>query len=300
MLKQRYFKVGFTVCVHRLNLVFEEAGEHRGGLVDTVSTDIRDARPSTLLNTDLPSVIEHEIPAFLADQDLENTDTSLPSFTPRLSAPDTVYAVFVGTNDLGNLAFLTDSQSPGKVLRDYTSCIYNALDHLYAAGGRNFILMNTVPLHLAPQYANETLHGANSTRYYPDKAADLTMISERMHEETTSVNEIFKYRTPYEMLLSRRYAGAHLALFDTWRLFSDIYDDPAAYLNGSEPLTVEGWEHHCNSNNEECSYLYNNTSPDSFMWLDELHPSEQVHRILARSIVATMNGSSEYATYWSG
>lgn len=40
------------------------------------------------------------------------------------------------------------------------------------------------------------------------------------------------------------------------------------------------------------------TANDSFMWMDELHPSGQVHRVLGREIVKTLDGRSGYATYW--
>jgi len=88
---------------------------------------------------DFPSVLDYEIPAFLADK-----ETSLFTNTFALSSSRTLYALFIGTNDLGNTAFLTDSQLPGLLLTNYTSCLFTALDRIYASGGRNFLLMNTV------------------------------------------------------------------------------------------------------------------------------------------------------------
>jgi GDSL-like Lipase/Acylhydrolase len=225
-----------------------------------------------LIKADFPSVVDYEIPAFLADADADLVNTTQPFYEPPRNDTNAVYAIFIGTNDLGNIAFLTDSQVPGKVLSEYTDCVYGAFDSLYAAGGRFFILMNTVPLYLAPQYANDSLHGVTASQYYPDKGPNHTEIAYTMHQETTSVNDIFKYQTPYEVLVANRYPGAHFALFDTWQLFSDIYNHPAAFLNGTHPLSVEGFEHHCNLTGGDCTYKYNNTRPDSFMWYDELHP----------------------------
>jgi hypothetical protein len=42
-----------------------------------------------------------------------------------------------------------------------------------------------------------------------------------------------------------------------------------------------------------------NASPDSFMWYDELHPSEQTDRVIAREFVDVVKGNSKWATYWS-
>ncbi len=248
-------------------------------------------RHFTTIASDFPSVLEYEIPAFLAEHS--------PSFDGRTSrnlGTDTVFAILIGTNDLGNAAFLTDSQVPGRLLHDYTECVYRAFDAIYAVGGRNFVLMNTVPLHLAPQYAAD---GAPATHYYPDKPSNLTEVAARIQRDTASVNEIFRYKTPYELLIAQRYPGSDFALFDTWRLFTDIYNNPHLYLNGTEELTVNDWSHHCSVAGTDCVHRHNDTSPDSFMWWDELHPSEQVHRVLAGEIVDLLNGRSEYATYWS-
>ena len=226
------------------------------------------------IEADFPSVLEYEVPAFLADKEATRNGTSEPYFTPALSAADSVYVMFIGTNDLGVWAFLTDSQVPGKVLTDYTDCVYQSLDQLYASGARVFVLMNTVPLQLAPLYANTSIGGVTETSYWPEMTSNKTQIAKTMHEYTTSVNNIYKYQTPFEALVSQRYPGASFASFDVWSLVSDIYNTPAEYLNGTEPANVQGFEHHCRMDGEEqvCTNEYSGTSPDSFLWYDELHP----------------------------
>ena len=219
-----------------------------------------------------PSVLEYEVPAFLADMNTDRNGTSTPYFTPALSATDSVYAMYIGTNDLGVDAFLTDSQVRGKVLTDYTDCVYQALDKIYASGARVFVLMNTVPLQLAPLYANTSINGATETHYWPEMPDNKTEIAEIMHEYTTSVNNMYKYQTPFEALVAKRYPGASFANFDAWALISDIYNNPSEYLNGTEPANVEGFEHHCSLDGMTCTDMYNGTSPDSFLWYDELHP----------------------------
>jgi hypothetical protein len=34
------------------------------------------------------------------------------------------------------------------------------------------------------------------------------------------------------------------------------------------------------------------------MWYDELHPSEQTDKAIAREFVNVVKGASKYATYW--
>lgn len=76
----------------------------------------------------------------------------------------------------------------------------------------------------------------------------------------------------------------------------DIYNNPSEYLNGSAPLNVTGYVNHCNLTGQDCVA---SDSPDSFMWYDPLHPSEQTDRIVAKTFVDVVKGASKWATYWS-
>jgi len=214
-------------------------------------------------------------------------------------ASNTVYAMFIGTNDLGNNAFLTDSQVRGKLIPDYIDCVYSQLDKLYHdAGARYFVLMNNAPLQLTPLYGMPNAGGDAADPYWPQKASqNATEVSFRMWEQVVTVNEVFDYRTPYAALLSRNYPGAKFAVMDIYSLLTDIYDNPAQYLNGTAPPNVTGVVHECEvSNSSACT---TNASPDSFLWYDTLHPSEQTDRIIAEEFVNVVKGRSKYATYWS-
>lgn len=132
----------------------------------------------------------------------------------------TVYSFWIGTNDLGNYAFLTDSQVNGTNIEDYVDCVYDQVDSVYNNGGRYFVLMNIAPLNLAPLYATPSTGGVGANQYWPDKSSNITEISYRMMEQVVNVNAVYKYRTPYEVEVSRRYPGAHFAVFDVHDLVS--------------------------------------------------------------------------------
>lgn len=53
-----------------------------------------------------PSVLDDELPSFVADIQVQ-------ALYPNRTAQNTVYALWIGTNDLGFGAFLTDSQTSG-------------------------------------------------------------------------------------------------------------------------------------------------------------------------------------------
>ncbi|OOF92871.1 carbohydrate esterase family 16 protein [Aspergillus carbonarius ITEM 5010] len=243
-----------------------------------------------------PSVLEYQVPAFTSD-----AAYTLPTTNePFLSLPpnETIYAIWIGTNDLGNYAFLTDSQVPGKTIPDYIDCVYDALDGVYATGkAKYFVIMNVVPLELAPLYATPEKGGIGPNNYWPDKGGNFTGISYRMWEQVATVNEVYKWRTQVEwgVGVGGRYKGSKVAVMDVHGLILDIYNNPTRYLNGSAPANVTGYDHHCNVAGTEC---YRLSSPDSFLWYDQLHPSQRTDQIIAEEFVKVVRGESRWATYW--
>lgn len=73
-----------------------------------------------------------------------------------------------------------------------------------------------------------------------------------------------------------------------------MYINPSAYLNGTAPLNVTSWVSRCSG--DSCP---GKLSPDSYLWYDQLHPSEQADRNVAKEFVKVIEGESQFATYWS-
>src|ERR1700730_17376762 len=108
-----------------------------------------------------------------------------------------------------------------------------------------------------------------------------------MKEYATSVNTIWSYQVPFELLIARRYPGAEMAIFDVHSLMTDIYNNPAAYSATSTPLNVTGFDQHCSASG--CKTI---GAVDNFMWFDELHPSERTDQIIAREFIKVVEGNS--------
>lgn len=77
--------------------------------------------------------------------------------------------MFIGTNDLGAGAFLTDSSLGETTIPDYVDCVFEKFDRLYKAGGRYFVLFNTAPLELSPLYGLPENEGLTVSKYWKDK-----------------------------------------------------------------------------------------------------------------------------------
>jgi phospholipase/lecithinase/hemolysin len=231
------------------------------------------------INASFPSVREYEIPAFRADY----TSGSL-----GVEWESTVVAVWIGTNDLGGGGFLGHQQKPGKTTVDYVRCVFEQLWEMYKLGARRFVLLNVAPLELAPLYSADGTPGPD--KFWEEKGNDTRSIAENMRLQVAAVNEMFLLRGELGI------KGARVAVLDTNALLRDVYYRPEMYLNGTVPLNVTGYNVQCGGDGN--CWVYRGDDRDAFMWYDELHPSEQVGRVLAREFVETVKGRGKWATYW--
>lgn len=245
-----------------------------------------------------PSVAEYEVPAFLADH------TSAKTSCIDLDPATTAYSIWIGTNDLGGNSFLSDEHLPGKTVTDYPDCVFAQIKSLYDnAGARYFILQNNVPLDLSPLY-NSGTDGRHiyipDSRLYATKSRDFagngTKVEEKIKILVKTTNDIFKYRA-IATILTEELPGATIALFDSHSLITDIYNSPAKYLTGPPPLNVTGMVVQCPGPSFIGCYNYRDADRDSFLWYDELHPSEATMSIVAREVTKLLKGrDSPYVT----
>lgn len=215
------------------------------------------SRLFSLINRSFPSVLDDEIPSF-------KSDVSFKTLYPDRTAENTVYALWIGTNDLGTDAFLTDSQRPGTTITSFVECIWEVFDNIYQTGGRRFVLLNEAPLQLAPMYAAQSNGGAGDNQYWQNKTLyNETEYQYKILEYTTNVNTMFDYGAPFQLVIKNRWPGATFAVFDVHSLLVDIHDNPSKYLES--PANVTGYYHHCvPTDNSDCT---NSNEPlASFLW----------------------------------
>lgn len=138
--------------------------------------------------------------------------------------------MWIGTNDLGGNAFLSDSHTPGKLVTDYTDCVFDQIKSLYVnAGARYFILQNNAPLDLSPLYTDGTAPGRAyipDSRFWSNKNKEFlgngTRIEEKIKTLVQTTNDIFKYRAAAS-ILSKELGDATIALFDSHSLVSRAF-----------------------------------------------------------------------------
>ena len=137
-----------------------------------------------------------------------------------LDPSETVYSLWIGTNDLGGGAYLSDEHLPGFTLADYNNCVFEQIKTLYKeAGARYFILPNNVPLEKSPLYTDGSTPGSvyiTDSRFWAQKSAQFggngTKIAEKIKTEVLTTNQVQKYRA-IVTILSDELPGASIALY---------------------------------------------------------------------------------------
>lgn len=180
----------------------------------------------------------------------------------------------------------------------YVDCIWSVFDTIYSTGGRRFVLFNNAPLQLAPMYAAQSNGGAGDNQYWQNKTSggyNQTEYQHKIYEYTQLVNRLFEYGVAYETLVRARWPGVTFDVFDVNTLLSNIYHDPSQYLD--PPANASGFYHHCDANNNSiCT-----TSPhplETFLWYDELHPSNKTDTIVAQEFIKVVAGDSSYGIHF--
>ncbi|KAI0729700.1 GDSL lipase/esterase [Fomitopsis betulina] len=233
------------------------------------------------------SVLEGQVPLYL--QDKANGSISV-------DADSTIYTLWIGTNDVGANAVLTGAQSPGVTIVNTTRCAVDWVNVLYQSGARNFLFQNMLTLQDTVMYSADSYPNGYWTAQRNTTEWNLVMA-----EFVNAVNALslawLEARAP-------SFPGAHLGYFDSYGLFQNMYANPGNYLNGTAPLNITGCIKSCifqvnesTSGPSDCT-IAEGTAQDSFLWYDEVHPSEQSFRVVAREIAdAITRNSTDYITW---
>lgn len=262
-----------------------------------------------LIKSLMPSILDYEIPTFEAD-------LAFPKLYPDRHPDNTVYAVWIGTNDLGVDGFLTDRNVAGTSIPTFVDCIWNTFDRIYKTGGRRFVLLNTAPLEKSPMYASPANGGTGDNQYWQNKTQyNMTEAQYKIFEYTSSVNALIEQGIPFQVLVKKQWPGVTFSLFDVHSLILDIRAAPEHYLTA--PFNVTWPYRSCNPSTgcqqsslplsnflwyveSRCSLPHIRCTNETTFRYDEVHPSARVDEIIADEFLQVINGSSKYGkTYRS-
>ncbi|KAA1477925.1 GDSL lipase/acylhydrolase, partial [Dentipellis sp. KUC8613] len=236
-----------------------------------------------------PSVVENELPEYFADVKARNIS---------VRPDETLYTLWIGTNDLGPNTLLTGGVVNNATIVDVTECAVGWVKTLYDSGARNFLFQNIIPLERLPLYSVDSYPNRYWTQ--PRNTTDWHLFISELAVSGNQISKLLLQTLPASV------PGAHVGLFDSHSFFNNLLDHPSQFLNGTAPINITGAVHACRfklfestSDAGDCTDA-EGTDRDSFAWYDELHPSEQVDRLVAREIANVIEGKgSKWATWFS-
>lgn len=193
------------------------------------------------------------------------------TFLQKYAAPNffegstSLVPIWIGINDLVN-SYLNQNLSA------YTAAInrlYELVEQMHDAGLRNFLFINIPPLERSPRVTGSS---ASATRIPVMKAA-VADYNSKLYKLARKVNHDLAHTTVF--------------FFDAYKLFNQVMDDPTQFEETSVYKNTLGY---CSAYQngtpewddkyDECEYAAN-----EYFWINNLHPSQSLHHILAKEIV---------------
>ncbi|PGH10117.1 hypothetical protein AJ80_07567 [Polytolypa hystricis UAMH7299] len=190
-----------------------------------------------------------------------------PDFAPWL-AKDSLFAFFIGINDVGNSWWLQNATLYDEIFNVYTGL----LEKIYQSGGRNFLLLDVPPVDRSPMMIEQ---GPDDQRVEAEVLKDFNGRIKKMAKK-----------------LERKFRDIKLHQFSTHNLYTKALDNVRAF---PETAVYKNTTAYCDE--------YQNGTPswytldpacgipvNEYFWLNSLHPTFPVHNTTARAIAKQLGG----------
>ncbi|KAF2277126.1 uncharacterized protein EI97DRAFT_310501 [Westerdykella ornata] len=178
-------------------------------------------------------------------------------------ASDSLFAFFIGINDVGNTWWLNNATLYDLIFAQYDSL----LEQVYSTGARNFLFLAVPPVNLAPM----TL--ANGPEAVAGEDAAIRDWNTRLGKLATEFR--------------KRHRGVETFVHNTHDVYAAAIQDPSSYPQTSGLKNTTGFcKAYANGTptwytfSEECAHPVN-----EYFWLNDLHPTFPIHNATAASIV---------------
>jgi phospholipase/lecithinase/hemolysin len=194
-----------------------------------------------------------QIPPFINIPALPGMDQQLDTFaaqTNGVADPNALYFVWGGSNDL----FAAGNNASAQTAIDAASNITKFVGNLAGMGAQHIVVANLPNIGLTPEAASNSQAQLAASSY------------------SVGFNQLLAGG------LNSLYASfptLDLVQFDTYGLFNQIYFNPALY--GFSNVTDA-----CFDGLSVC------TNPDSYLFMDNVHPTTRTHEILGAAIVSAV------------
>ncbi|CAL5869632.1 uncharacterized protein PFLUO_LOCUS3862 [Penicillium psychrofluorescens] len=202
----------------------------------------------------------HNFTVSLEEQVTQYTEYGHKPLSDRLSTHETLVAIWIGINDVGDSAHYTTVDYFPTFYNALMTTLFDSVDKLYGLGFRSYLFFNLPPMDRDPSNLVSSDPSPNVTQveWYNDAVAQ--------HAES----------------FGKKYADTNVMLFDAHARLSAILDDPAPYGIRNTTNFCAGYDQpdiYTNYRNYGCP-----TPLDTYFWYDSGHMTSHVHAILAREL----------------
>ncbi|EKM54516.1 carbohydrate esterase family 16 protein [Phanerochaete carnosa HHB-10118-sp] len=245
-----------------------------------------------------PSVFGTQLPIYFAEKE---------NGTLHLRPDETIYTLWIGTNDVGANSLIVGEGTPGATVVNTTACA--------------MIPLQKTILYSADSYPNTYWTAERNTSEWNIFVTELTRAGNAL---SRALLELLAPTLPGFHIGMCARANAtevnrptmHTGYFDSHTFFEDMLANPGQFcLTSPEPFNSCGYK--LNENTSDTGNCTTVTGPavDSYFWCvnmssvvgprtypvrryDELHPSEQTNRNVGKAIAAAIRRTSERYTTW--
>ncbi|KAI5861427.1 carbohydrate esterase family 16 protein [Durotheca rogersii] len=186
---------------------------------------------------------------------------------PRWTGADSLFAFWIGINDVGNTYGSGPDAWPSLYSRIFS--VYAGLvAKLYDAGARNFVFLNVPPVDRSPLTVGQGQRAAEQERAaiadWNGRVADLAAALKSNHTEQVNV-----------------------WLYDTNESFGRVIDNPTAFPQtaGLKNTTAYCTAYQNGTPTQDTLTPSCGVAVNEYFWLNNLHPTYPIHELVAKEVV---------------
>lgn len=204
-----------------------------------------------------------------SDTDVSETHPSAPD-APAWKGDDTVFAFWIGINDVGNSFYHgVDGVNGTEALNKKIFEVYgDMVGILYNAGARNFVFLTVPPVDRSPMALAQD--AASQALEKADIAAFNGLITDKLATD----------------LKAQHHANANVWVVDTGIIFNAALDKPTSFIQTSGIKNTTAYcEAYANGTPKQDTLTPSCGIPvNEYFWLNSLHPTSPIHDVVAEAV----------------